>query len=177
MDQRPRLSTRLFITAFIAFISLLFSYSLIQGMWETVSLECQPSSFNHQTNCHLHQETYPGQSKDINIAKDALVQVKVLSDATPSDIAGHDPRGLVFITAAGKEIPLTRSLGGVANEQLLQYFDAIDQFIRDPQQQKLSVKTQRSWLFWAISGVVLLFDGIIMTVIWQRRSSNNFYKN
>jgi hypothetical protein len=157
MDQRPRLSTRLFITAFIAFISLLFSYGLIQGMWETVSLECQPSSFNHQTNCHLHQETYPGQSKDINI--------------------GHDPRGLVFITAAGKEIPLTRSLGGVANEQLLLYFDAIDQFIRDPQQQKLSVKTQRSWLFWAISGVVLLFDGIVMTVIWQRRSSNNFYEN
>jgi hypothetical protein len=177
MDQRPRLTTRLYITAFIAFISLLFSYGLIQGMWETVSLECQSSSSNPQTSCHLHQETYPGQSKDINIAKDAILQLKVVVDDTPSDIAASAPRGLVFVTTAGQEIPLTRSLGGVANEQLFQYFEAIDQFIRDPQQQKLSIKTQRSWLFWAIGGVVLLFDGIVLTVIWQRRSSNNFYEN
>ena len=55
-------------------------------------------------------------------------------------------------------------------------------FIKNAQQNTLSIATSRSWLFWAIGGFVSIVDFIFLAVAWgsasnKRDRPNNFYEN
>jgi hypothetical protein len=163
-------SLKLFITALMFFISWLFGHGLIQGFWETTSLECRPQGATLQIICNIHQEIYPGQAKDTDIAKAQLAKVIVIDDSRNRTIRQsglNRPKRVVLVTTSGQEIPLTRSFGGSANEQLSQYMDEIDYFINNDQQNRLSIKTSRDFLLWAIGGFILIVDFIFLAVFWS----------
>jgi hypothetical protein len=166
-DLKITLSTRLFITTLMSVLSLGFGYALIEGFWETTSLECGSQAATKQIGCHIHQETYPGRSIDINIAKAQLSRVQIShSERTRRSRNGSSYR-VVLLTKTGAEIPLTRSFGTNANEQLVGSIGEINRFIDDPQPNTLSIQTSRSWLLWPLAGFVLLADYIFLSVVWK----------
>jgi hypothetical protein len=158
------LTTRLFITALMTLITVLFANGLIQGLWETVSIACQPQA-DAAVNCHIHQATYPGQTKDTDIAKAQLADVIIVPDPRPG---GDGPTlgRVAFLTTQGQTVFLTRSWGGEANEQLIRSMPTIAQFIRDRQQSKLSVQTSRNMWFWLIIVIVLSVDALFLWIAW-----------
>jgi hypothetical protein len=137
-------------------------YLAIAGIWETVSLHCQPSP--EQVLCKITGEPYPGITRNITIPKIQLSGIKPTFRAMEDNLVQH----LVLTTIDRQEIPLNIHPRGHLTVQLSKQQNKITAFLANPQARTLVVTTQRKF-FWPLSIItagIIGMSGFYLKKLW-----------